>query len=553
MNQLLKTAYIPFNRKSQSDVLLLTYRDQTTGIKSTSCFENPEVKFWVSTAEYWDDDSKIKSHRPFSELQEYRCAYRERLRHVASLTGKNADYELQGRDAKHIHHTNNVLCSDFHIEDLAIDDFLYDNDWSKLPNLNLNIAFFDIEVDIIDYEGGFPDENIAPCPINLLTYYRGWNDTMRVYINESDNNEMTEMVRDDARMNALREKLEARMIQQSGHQVQLDIVVCNDERNLIETWVSDIHSDNPDFIAAWNARFDILTLLNRMYQLELNPNFLYGHNQYPNSWYFKIDQRAEKPEERIDTFETPTSWSFVDMMTVYCQLRKGGPKEDAYSLEHISNIVLKHTKEDMREYGQNVTMHNFSRVSPEGFVTYGAIDTFLLNEINRKTYDINFLYQLSLITRTRINAVYYKTIIIRNFYRALLRDVFDLCIANNWNSTRQGSVRYRGGYVAHPYNNDFTGVDLGNLTRSNLVFDNVVDMDFTSMYPSLIQSLNISQDTMFGHIDVLGRNKSYSSEFIDMIATRDPVAIVRSVCGVDPLNHLREVIEYGKQRIHTTT
>lgn len=59
--------------------------------------------------------------------------------------------------------------------------------------------------------------------------------------------------------------------------------------------------------------------------------------------------------------------------------------------------------------------------------------------------------------------------------------------------------KYPGALVADPELNDYRGIKLFG-TRSMYVFDNVIDMDFTSMYPSVIIVFNISANCMIGKL-----------------------------------------------------
>jgi DNA polymerase family B len=57
--------------------------------------------------------------------------------------------------------------------------------------------------------------------------------------------------------------------------------------------------------------------------------------------------------------------------------------------------------------------------------------------------------------------------------------------------------------VANPTQNDFVGIDLFG-TPSMYVFDNVVDMDFSAMYPHIIIAFNIAPNCMIGKLIIGG-------------------------------------------------
>lgn len=544
--QLIKTCYVP-SRNGRKDALLITSRDLNSNVKSTEFIEDPQIKFYLSKPEYWDNDQQIKMSRPVDEMQVTQAPYREITKHIAALTGRTAEYELAGDRAKHLHHTNNVCGSDFDIEDIAIDDFLRDHDWTNLPGLWLKTAFYDIEVDTINHVG-FADAEKAECAVNLITYYQSWSNTMYVYISEENNESMIEFCRDENRIEKLTNVLCKRLSSQEKNQICVKIVPCGDELNCIMSFAHQVQCDDPDTIGAWNARFDVITLQNRILKLGGNPSILFGNEYFPGYWWHKIDSTANKMEERIDVFITPTSWTWLDLLTTYAQIRKNFKKNDSYSLDAVATKHLDYTKEDMSKWGENVNIHNFSRISPEGFITYGVQDTYLLHALNQKTHDIEFLYQLSLITRTRMNSVFYKTIIIRNFYRVMLRDVYNRLMCNNWNTLNEGKASFRGGFVGDPNKNMPLGVNLGGSTYSQYIYEQVIDMDFSSMYPSIIRAWNISPDTLVGFLtSETNGDIEYAAKVTALLASGDAVAIARELGGVDPLKHLQRVVEYGRQ------
>ena len=224
--QLIKTCYVPPRGKNK-DVLLVTSRDLATGEKTTDAIESPHLNFYTSKQEFWSDDSEVMMSRPMDELEIRTAPYRDITRHVAAMTGRMAEMDLAGGNPRHIHYTNNVCGSDFDIEDIATDDFLIDHDWTQIQPLTLKLAFYDIEVDIIDIIG-FANENEAKCPVNLITYYQSWANTMYVYINEENNAEMSVLVGDAARMQKLKTHLEQRLSQQRGEPVIVHLIPCGD-------------------------------------------------------------------------------------------------------------------------------------------------------------------------------------------------------------------------------------------------------------------------------------------------------------------------------------
>jgi DNA polymerase elongation subunit (family B) len=537
--QFIKTHYVPASGRTP-DYLYLYYRQN--GEKHLEIIETPMLDFYISTKDTWVDDGLIRlQHRPVEELTPYSCPYRETIYHVATLTGRQAEVELMGSHARQIHFTNNVCGSDFDIEDHYIDRFLSENNWESINPLTLKLAFFDIEVDTEGYVG-FPSEFEAPCPINVITYHRNWSSELFVFVNIEGNVPMGAAV-GSTRKEALINSLQTRFSELVNRPIRVEVKVFTNESDLLLAWIDMVVRDNPDFIGAWNARFDILTIENRMRKLSLEPGMLFGVH-----WWHKIDMNANSMEERVDIFMTATPYTFIDLLTLFCQVRKGFKKEDSYALDYISSKYTGVYKEDMRTYGPNVNITTFCRLVPEGFLTYSALDTFLLDMINNTLKDIDFVYRLSLITRTRINAVFFKTIMLRNFAKVIYRDKFKRILCNNHNALNEsakGLRKFRGGFVADPNKNLPYGIDLGGNHKSSYIFDHVVDMDFSSMYPSMMRALNIAPETLVGFIDQ-DTTQLDPAYIMQVVASRDIIGIV-SLLGynVDVYQDLQKVIDYG--------
>jgi DNA polymerase elongation subunit (family B) len=525
------------------------YARNESGVVEMTVYDNPEIDFFVSKPDKWVDDGLRLLSRPLDELEPYVCRYRDVLHHVAHLTGRQTELELMGRYGKSIHFTNNVCGSDFDIEDVYIDKFLQLNDPAHCANLSLRLAYFDIEVDTINHVG-FPHESEAPCAVNAITYYQDWTDTLFVLLSTADNPSLDTYLGDEHRQLAIANELADGFSAIRNRPVAVVVRKYTSEYELIIAFVQLILGDSPDIIGAWNARFDIITLENRMRRIGIDPAYLFAHPDLPKWWWHKLDETSQKNEERIDIYNTPTPYTFIDMLTAYAQVRKGFKLDDSYTLDYIAGKWLGIHKEDLSAYGDNVNINTVAHYAPNGFVKYSALDTMLLSMLNERTRDIDFIYQLSLITRTRFNAVYFKTIMLRNFVaRVVFRDKFQRAICNNFNALNEAGKnkrKFRGGFVADPNKNLPYGVEFGGGVLSDMIFDHVVDMDFSSMYPSIMRAYNISAETLVGYVLGTDNNETaLDTRIMEIITARDHVEYMRAYGHVNPDEHLTRLVNYG--------
>ena len=68
--------------------------------------------------------------------------------------------------------------------------------------------------------------------------------------------------------------------------------------------------------------------------------------------------------------------------------------------------------------------------------------------------------------------------------------------------------------------NSHTGINMFG-SQSMFVFDNVIDMDFSSMYPHIIISFNIERNTMIGKLLIEGFDKEQYNHIFDNVESTD--------------------------------
>lgn len=70
---------------------------------------------------------------------------------------------------------------------------------------------------------------------------------------------------------------------------------------------------------------------------------------------------------------------------------------------------------------------------------------------------------------------------------------------NEGEDTPENDGKFSGALVADPKLNTFTGIEIMGV-KSKYAFNNVVDMDFSSMYPNIIIPFNNGPHTMIGKV-----------------------------------------------------
>lgn len=308
----------------------------------------------------------------------------------------------------------------------------------------------------------------------------------------------------------------------------------------------------------WNTKFDIVTFINRIKRLGGDPNEIISHPDFDKRYCNYVpDNRHSTAEERGDHLVCTSYTQFVDQYLFYCQIRKAQPKKRSYKLNAIGKDEVGDEKLDYHDVG---TISDLPYKDYELFVMYNIKDVLLCYKIEDTVNDIDFIYNLSLITRTRLNKVMKKSISIKNLFNKFCQDNGDV-LGNNLNNSYDDSKvsviikdkRYipelkiqgpvytpikvprdiftklkeegkydieredrtiEGALVASPLLNKAIGMKMYN-RLSSFIFDWVIDFDLSSLYPSIIDCFNIASNTQYGRIIIPEPSVNVKSRFPD--------------------------------------
>jgi hypothetical protein len=174
-------------RKSSSgaeyDTILLIYRDEN-GVKKTLFYDRPEVSYYIIKDKESPEAIKPPMYIENYKVQEVKVYSDLLLRDIASKTNALGFYEavattkgIYSYDMHNIFKHPWIYGADMDLSDRYIAKF--QNEYDPDPNYKLHKCYFDIEVDLMPNGfrdngfSGFPDEDVAPCPVNVITLIDG--------------------------------------------------------------------------------------------------------------------------------------------------------------------------------------------------------------------------------------------------------------------------------------------------------------------------------------------------------------------------------------------
>lgn len=301
--------------------------------------------------------------------------------------GRNSNSNLKNL-LKH----NLVYDADMDVSDRYIKNFM--EEFEPDVNYKLHKTYMDIEVDLMPNgfkdKGyiGFPDETIAPVPVNIITLIDGKASVIYTFVyNNPENISQQQFI---TGYNKDPEKVKKEIIDKIYERNEIvinrvNVSFYNSEEETIEAFFKTIHQIDPDICASWNQCFDVTTLINRLTQLyskkkELREMGIRGYDQMLNtvcdSKYQLVKNKhgediyisgrakynAHKDKaivDRMDEFVVLDGIIWVDQMLLYANIRKSTVKE-SYSLDAISNEELGSEKLDYTGYTiKNLAWKNF--------------------------------------------------------------------------------------------------------------------------------------------------------------------------------------------------
>lgn len=322
----------------------------------------------------------------------------------------------------------------------------------------LHVSFMDIEVDRKGYERLTVKELVdkACCPINAISIYNGWIDTM-----------FTLMLRPE---NLTQE--EAYNICQKFDNTYL----FEDEKDLLNGIISVF--EDADVISGWNSTFFDTPYIVRRIENVLGK----GESKRLCLWDIepKYKEKTNKFGDVNICYDIIGKW-FVDYMELYQKHERG--KKESYKLDSIAEIEL-----GERKVQHDESLDDMYRQRYEDFIKYNRQDTMLVKKLedklkyieihNAQAHDIRCSLESTMgtvgwVDQAIINEAHDKGIIVND------RD-------EGKNKEFEGIIP-PGAYVPVPK----TG-----LCRY------IMSYDMNSLYPTSARSLNMSPESIVAQIRI---------------------------------------------------
>ena len=379
----------------------------------------------------------------------------------------------------------------------------------------LNILFADIEV-FTNNAGVFPKPEIAKFPINAITIYSTFEKIFRSYfllqhsnINKFPNkNEIPDLI------NQFTKDLLVDKYINSDE--KLEIYMFTSEMDLIRACWGKIREIDPSVLSGYNMdRFDLPYIYFRLSNL-LNKNEVEIGKIL--SLFGKIKVEKFGNEFLIKIPEMPVS----DLMYLYKVRDDGGlnmgSKLSSYALDFVADHELNLRKKDYKDEG--MSLDTFYEKDPVNFLLYNIIDVCLCVRLNQKLKHIESYNMLRRLMRTSFTSslrgssilfdtyVNYKLNSENKFTRFGIVEETAFSISNDEIANlyipkqMKQTVKEISAATVRAVLGRFPGAYVKDAKAQILTNKDgiIIDLDASSLYPSMIAQLNISFDTFFGKI-----------------------------------------------------
>ena len=328
---------------------------------------------------------------------------------------------------------------------------------SDEPSKDHRELFFDIEVEVTD---GFPEPTKAKNKVTSIAMYTKHDEKYRVYVlgDGQDN------VKDE-----------------------VDIRFYSTESELLKEFLKYWIDVKPTVVTGSNTNgFDIPYLYNRLSKVlgeefanALSPIQIVKYN--PNKKMYRI-----------------AGVSSLDYMDLYRKFTY--TQQKSYRLDHIGTLEV-----GLGKVEYEGTLDDLYKNDIDKFIEYNLNDVEIVKALDQKFKLLDLARAVSHLGRIPYEEVYFSSRYIEGAMLVYLRSLGLVAPSKGANVTYDGSEgRFAGAYVKAPIPGRY---------------DWVFDLDLTSMYPSIIMSLNMSPETKIGKINgwdaeefIRGEEKHYSVE-----------------------------------------
>jgi len=345
----------------------------------------------------------------------------------------------------------------------------------EAPIIKSNILHFDIEIYTFKNKV-FPDPAQSQFPINAISFrLNDDNDHTRIFLLKIPN------------------EIDSRIDEIIKSKKYPNLTIFTNEYTLIESFLAKVKELDVDILAGWNSNsFDWPYVVGRMKKLSIDMKNLSPFGNVYADARGRVIITGLVPLDQLELFKNDTT----------------RPQMPSYKLDSIAETVIGKNK---IKYEGN--LNNLYSEDIDTFIRYSMNDTQLLKEIEDQVKHISLQDELRQITTTSHSGAASTLGQAEGLFLTSMKKK-GLVSRNKTHTAEKEELP--GAYVMDARGGLYTGL--------------LCDFDYTSLYPSIINSWNIGPETFIGKVS--------ETEMFNIIYNRDIVKEIKIV--LDPVHNKTE-------------
>ena len=351
-------------------------------------------------------------------------------------------------------------------------DFYYESD--ETPSYH-NLVYLDIECEIA---GALTPENIKDPKGKITSVALYDNNSKKYYCLILDEQQLMSEAKSDSK----------------------EVIPYKTEKELLNGFLDLWINLDPTIISGWNSEFfDMPYLYHRINKVVGNDMGSYL------SPIQKVNIRSMTTKDGFEDFLDIGGVNHLDYMNLFKKFIT--KQEPSYAL---GNIGQKYVKLGKIEY--HGSLDRLFAEDVDKFIEYNIRDVEIIVELEKALKFIDLTVTIAHLCHTKYDTIYYSTILNDGAILTYLKRKG--IVSPNKPTTYNPALKtlqeeYAGGYLKDPVPG---------------LYEWVIDLDFTSLYPSIIRSLNMGIETLVGR--VVNRDKFDNQWSLKELKSMDPSKVV---------------------------
>lgn len=508
------SCYVPDDQKNGDAVIVSehVYKEDGSVTPNLRILRNPSKTYYITKKAYRETHDEKKEREKIEHLDKHTAPVKTFYEEAFRVLNERGATRNGRFNRESVLKSPYVYGADMDIESLVKIRYKKDFQKSGLDLAPITVGMLDIEVSISPGSEGtllcftVTHENKVYTAINKKWMYK-FQGGKHVEIPEKNLKILSEETLVPMIQKAFKEH-KGLSLYKDRLPFEFHYFLSDDEVEMIKWGFDKVHKNKTTFLCGWNIKFDVESLTNILIKHKVDPKTVFSHPSLPpNLQYFRIYEDMKPVNHFTDKWHwyyNTAYFQFLDLMCLYSRLRTVEGKEYSYALDYIlkkNDLGGKIHWEDLKEvnnlegtseWHRKMASHYFAH-----YVVYNQWDCISLQLLEWCNHDVDALRLLS--DNTPIAKYPRQSTRIRDtLYAEWIEKGYVIGTAmSNMQDKEDALIDTEGGAVLSATAVVDCGVKLVEEfpDKRTQIHVFVSDADFSQMYPTIMESGNITKET----------------------------------------------------------